>query len=89
MSMCSDAADDLYVSSRTYFGPFVIIHETMHSFGYERNMDHYGTETCNTRMAGGTSDRSYHPEVWDLAECQYYNGMCPDVYDNFVSAYQP
>jgi hypothetical protein len=88
-SMCSDAVDDLYASSRTYFGSSVIIHETMHSFGYEGNFDHYGTEQCNTRMAGGASGRPYHPDTWDLAEFQYYNGMCPDVYDNFASAYQP
>jgi hypothetical protein len=88
-SMCSDALGDLYASSRTYFGASVIIHETMHSFGYEGNLDHYGTEQCNTRMASGASDRPYNPETWDLAEFQYYNGMCPDVYDNFVSAYQP
>ncbi|MFN2270037.1 MAG: hypothetical protein ACK2US_04315 [Anaerolineae bacterium] len=88
-SMCSDAVDDLYASSRTYFGSSVIIHETMHSFGYEGNFDHYGTEQCNTRMAGGASGRPYNPDTWDLAEFQYYNGMCPDVYDNFVNSYQP
>jgi hypothetical protein len=88
-SMCSDSVDDLYASSRTYFGSSVIIHETMHSFGYEGNYDHYGTEQCNTRMAAGASDRPYHPDTWELAEFQYYNGMCPDVYDNFASSYQP
>ena len=71
------------------FGSSVIIHETMHSFGYEGNMDHYGTDTCDTYMASSTSGRPYNPDTWDLAEFQYYNGMCPYVYDNFVSAYQP
>jgi hypothetical protein len=88
-SMCSDAVGDLYASSRTYFGSSVIIHETLHSFGYAGNMDHYGTETCNTRMAGGASVRPYNTGTWSTAEFQYYNGMCPDVYDNFASAYQP
>jgi hypothetical protein len=88
-SMCSDAVGDLYASSRTYFGSSVIIHETMHSFGYEGNFDHYGTEQCNTRMAGGASGRPYDTSTWSTAEFQYYNGMCPDVYDNFASAYQP
>ena len=71
------------------FALAVIIHETMHSFGYEGNFDHYGTEQCNTRMAGGASGRPYNPDTWDLAEFQYYNGTCPDVYDNFVNSYQP
>jgi hypothetical protein len=87
-SMCSDAVDDLYASSRTYFGSSVIIHETMHSFGFEGNYDHYGTEQCDTTMASGTSGRPY-AEGFDHAEFQYYNGMCPHVYDNFVSSYQP
>jgi hypothetical protein len=88
-SMCSDAVGDLYASSRTYFGSSVIIHETMHSFGYEGNFDHYGTEQCNTRMCSGASSRPYNPDTWDTREFQYYNGMCPDVYDNFVSSHQP
>lgn len=88
-SMCSTAVNDLYASSRTYFASSVIIHETMHSFGPAGNMDHYGTETCTERMAGGTSGRPYNPANDNLAEFQYYNGMCPDVYDNFMSAYQP
>jgi hypothetical protein len=88
-SMCSDAVGDLYASSRTYFGSSVIIHETMHSFGYEGNYDHYGTEQCNTRMAGGASGRPYDASTWSTTEFQYYNGMCPDLYDNFASAYQP
>jgi hypothetical protein len=88
-SMCSNAVDDLYASSRTYFGSSVIIHETMHSFGYEGNYDHYGTEQCNTRMAAGASDRPYNTDTWDQNQFQYYNGMCPDVYDNFMSSHQP
>lgn len=88
-SMCSDAVDDLYASSRTYFGSSVIIHETMHSFGYEGNFDHYGTEQCNSRMSSGASGRPYDTSTFNSAEFQYYNGMCPDVYDNFASAYQP
>lgn len=88
-SMCSNAVDDLYASSRTYFGCSVIIHETMHSFGFEGVYDHYGTESCNTRMASGASSRPYTGAVQDLSEFQYYNGMCPDVYDNFVNGYQP
>lgn len=86
-SMCSDAVDDLYASSRTYFGSSVIIHETMHSFGYEGNYDHYGTAECNTHMAD--SSRPYNPDTWDSDEFQFYNGMCPYVYDNFVSSYRP
>lgn len=86
-SMCSDAVDDLYASSPTYFAASTIIHETMHSFGKEGVMDHYGTEVCKARMAAGASDRPY--DTLDLAQSAYYNGMCPDVYDNFMRAYQP
>lgn len=89
-SMCSTAVDDLYASSRTYFAAATIIHEILHSFGDNGNMDHYATETCNQIMAGGISERPYNLSgPLDLHESQLYNAMCPYTYDNFVLGYQP
>jgi len=88
-SMCSTAVDDLYASSRTYLAASIIIHETMHLFGHEGAMDHFGTEACSARMVAEASDRPYNADTFDSAQFDYYNGMCPYVYDNFVRAYQP
>jgi hypothetical protein len=89
-SMCSTAVDNLYASSRTYFASTVIIHEIMHLFGENGNYDHSSTQQCDDMMASGISERPYSLEgPFDLAEAQYYNGICPYTYDNFVNGYQP
>lgn len=89
-SMCSTALDDLYASSRTYFAASTIIHEIMHSFGNSGVDDHYSTTACDAVMESGISQRPYNlNNPFDLIEAQYYNGICPYTYDNFVSGYQP
>ena len=89
-SMCSTALDDLYASSRTYFTASTIIHEIMHSFGNSGVDDHYATTACNAVMESGISQRTYNfDNPFDLVEAQYYNGICPYTYDNFVSGYRP
>lgn len=89
-SMCSTALDNLYASSRTYFASTVILHELMHSFGRGSSDDHFYTEGCDEMMASGISERSYSFDApFDLSESQYYNGICPYTYDNFISGYQP
>jgi hypothetical protein len=81
-SMCSNAVNDLYASTPTYFGASTIIHEILHSFSPGGKTDHYGTPECNARMGW--------PEgYFDPIEADFYNNMCPFVYDNFTSSYQP
>ncbi len=87
-SMCSDAVDNLYASSLTYFASSTIIHELLHPFGFEGVYDHFSTQQCRDRMASGASTRPFSLE-FSLFEAQYYNGTCPDIYDNFVNSYQP
>lgn len=81
-SMCSDAVDDLYASTPTYFAATSIIHEILHPFSPGGNEDHYATPQCNAAM--GWPDGYFVFE-----ESQYYNGLCPFVYQNFIDSYQP
>ena len=83
--MCSNAVDDLYASTPTYFAAATIVHETMHNFGVEVATDHYGTEACTAAMAASGSTREYDPNDFDLGD-QYVN-ICPFLYDNFVDAF--
>jgi hypothetical protein len=81
-SMCSDALDNLYASTPTYFAASSIIHELLHPFSPGGNQDHYATPECIARMGW--------PEGWFVLEqAEQYNGLCPFVYGNFKSSYQP
>lgn len=81
-SMCSDSIGHLYASTPSYFTSSTIVHELLHPFAAGGDQDHYSTPECNLRMG-------YPPQFFDLQEAQYYNGLCPDVYDNFRASYQP
>jgi hypothetical protein len=81
-SMCQNAVGDLYMTTPTYFVASTIVHELLHPFASSGDADHYNTPECNARMG-------YPPGFFDLLESQYHNGLCPDVYDNFIRSYQP
>jgi len=81
-SMCENAVNNLYASTPTYFAATSVIHEFLHSFSDAGNMDHYATPECNSHMGRPAG-------YFVFEEAELYNGMCPDVYDNFVDSYQP
>ena len=80
--MCANAVGNLYMSTPTYFVSSTIIHELLHPFAPGGDQDHYSTPECNSRMG-------YPAGFFDLQESEYYNGLCPFVYENFVNSYQP
>lgn len=80
-SMCSDAAG-LYLSTATHFVSSTVIHEFLHSFSPGGDKDNYATPECNNRMG-------YPDGFFDLQESQYYNEICPFVYEDFLASYQP
>ena len=81
-SMCSNAAGNLYTSTPTHFVSSMIIHAFLHLFSPGGDKDNYATPECNARMG-------YPNGFFDLQESQYYNGICPFVYENFLASYQP
>jgi hypothetical protein len=81
-SMCSNAVGNLYTSTPTYFVSSMIIHTFLHLFSPGGDKDNYATPECNARMG-------YPNGFFDLQEAQYYNGICPFVYENFLAAYRP
>jgi hypothetical protein len=81
-SMCSNAVGNLYMSTPTHFVSSTIIHEFLHSFSPGGDKDNYATSECNARMG-------YPDGFFDLQESEYYNGICPFVYENFLASYQP
>jgi hypothetical protein len=87
--MCSTAVNDLYASTSTYMTSSSFVHEMMHPFGPNGNMDHYHTDDCTSLMSTGISQRPYNPETFDSVESESYVNMCPFLFDNFVNSYQP
>ncbi len=85
--MCINAVDNLYASTRTYMTSSSLVHEIMHSFGLYGNQDHSWTQECDAEMAKGISQRPYISG--DLANSQFYSGMCPYVFDIFGNSYHP
>ena len=81
-SMCANAVGNLYTSSPTHFASSMIIHMFLHSFSPGGDKDNYATPECNARMG-------YPSSFFDLQESEFYNGICPFVYENFAASYQP
>ncbi len=81
-SMCSNAVDHLYTSTPTYAVSSMVVHGLLHNFGPNGDRDHYATPECSARMG-------YPAGFFDLQESEYYNGLCPFVYEEFTKSYQP
>ena len=81
-SMCANAVASLYASTPTHYVSSTVIHMFLHSFSPGGDKDNYATPECNARMG-------YPAGFFDLQESQYYNGICPFVYENFAAAYHP
>jgi hypothetical protein len=81
-SMCSNAVGNLYTSTPTHLVSSTIIHAFLHSFSPGGDRDNYATPECNARMG-------YPTGFYDLQESEYYNGICPFVYDDFAASYKP
>lgn len=81
MQVCSQALPFLTTPPEMNAG--VLVHEYMHPFDWEAGPDvHYATEACN-EMMGLPADH------FDYEESEFYNGMCPYVYELFIDSYQP
>lgn len=59
-----------------------VIHEFMHAFGDKGPDDHYTSEICHQVMG-------WEPGHYEFEESEYYNDICPNVYDVFADSYQP
>jgi hypothetical protein len=81
-SMCSNAVGNLYTSTPTHAVSSMIVHGLLHNFGPNGDQDHYATPECNARMG-------YPQGFFDLQESEYYNGLCPFVYEEFTKSYSP
>lgn len=81
-SICSDSVAHLYASTPTYYASSTIIHAYLHLFSPGGDVDHYNTPECKRSMG-------YPDQYFDLQEAQYYNDLCPYVYEEFVKAFQP
>jgi hypothetical protein len=81
-SMCANAVGNVYASTPTYFAASTVIAEFLHPFSSGGKEDYYAMPECNAHMG-------YPQGFFDLQEAEYYNGMCPFVYENFKNSYQP
>ena len=81
-SMCSNAAGNLYTSTPTHAVASMIVHALLHNFAPNGEKDNYATPECSARMG-------YPAGFFDLQESEYYNGLCPFVYEEFTKSYRP
>jgi hypothetical protein len=73
---CPDSLHDLY-SEPDYFTACTVVHEFMHPFGSEGNLDHYGTAQCSARTGMSPA------EALNRTGFQQSCGMCPDLFGKF------
>jgi hypothetical protein len=73
---CPDALNDLY-SDWDYYKGCTIVHEFLHPFGTEGNLDHYGSPPCIARGA------ITQAQAGETRMAQDNCVMCPDVYTRF------
>jgi hypothetical protein len=81
-SMCSNAVGNLYTSTSRHEVSSMVVHGLLHNFGPGGDKDDYATPECSARMG-------YPPGFFDLQESEYYNGLCPYVYEEFTKSYRP
>ena len=81
-SMCANAVGNLYMSTPTHFVSSAIIRGLLHNFAPGGEQDNYATPECSAKMG-------YPAGFFDLQESEYYNGLCPFVYEDFTKSYQP
>jgi hypothetical protein len=81
-SMCPNAVGNLYTSTPTHAVASGIVHGLLHNFGPNGAADHYAAPECSARMG-------YPAGYFDLQESEYYNGLCPFVYEEFTEGYRP
>ncbi|HTP02291.1 MAG TPA: hypothetical protein VMJ64_13035 [Anaerolineales bacterium] len=81
-SICPNAAGNLYTSTPTHEAASMVIHGLLHNFGPNGDQDDYSAPECSARMG-------YPAGYFDLQESEYYNGLCPYVYEEFTKGYRP
>ena len=81
-SMCQNAVGNLYMSTPTHFVSSAIIRGLLHNFGAGGEQDNYAAPECNSRMV-------YPAGFFYFQESEYYNGLCPFIYEDFTKSYQP
>ncbi len=81
-SMCSNAVGNLYTSTPTHEVSSMVVHGLLHNFGAAGENDDYAAPECSARMG-------YPAGFFDLQESEYYNGLCPYVYEEFTKSYRP
>jgi hypothetical protein len=79
---CPDMMHDLN-SDPDFMTASIIIHEFLHPFGIdpEMNNDHFASTACVKR--GGVTEAQANAVLTDLYESQYYHSLCPDVFPRF------
>lgn len=75
-------AGSLYASTPTHAAASMIVHGLLHNFAPNGDKDDYSTPECNARMG-------YPAGYFNRQESEYYNGLCPYVYEEFTNAFKP
>lgn len=82
MQVCESALEILDGHTPIDLAAGPVIHEFLHGFSDRGPDDHYGSEACNSLMG-------WQLDHFDLEESEYYNAMCPNLYDIFADSYNP
>lgn len=71
-----------YNANRFSFVAATGVHELLHNFGSNGNLDHFGTAKCD-EMMGGQSYKDAGAYVF-----QRNAGMCPNIFERFKQSYE-
>lgn len=85
--MCPNLVDDFFAQDLLYFSAGTMVHELLHAYGSNGNLDHFGTAVCNDAMG----DKMQELEEKGISEpfgtlAREYASICPTVWEEFKNS---
>lgn len=87
--MCSDVVDNFYTQDSLYLTADTLVHELLHSYSENGNLDHFGTYVCKEAMGEKMKELEDKgvSTPFDTLD-QEYAVMCPNVWEKFKNSQQ-
>lgn len=78
--------DNFYLENPLYFSASTMVHELLHFYGENDNLDHFGTYVCNEAVDNMLEELEVSKPFKTLS--QEYAVMCPNVWEKFKNSQQ-
>lgn len=82
--MCPNLVDAFLAQDVLYLSAETMVHELLHLYGSNGNLDHFGTYVCNDAI--GDILEMVDPVEPFQTLSEEYAGMCPNIWDNFKNS---